>query len=663
MVKEDGALRRVYSGLAEQIEGNYKNKFNAIRNYITHEWERGPGEATWGRAEKVINGMIQRDDGTWVPAYQLWGITGGLGKAIKKRVIPTYEEGISIGYIPKTNDAGQMDVFDIMSRYTIGVGKALVEKRTIDTLLTHKIDGGTSNAIVKNLSHIDDGIRHKYVQFDHPNLNTPVWNKIIKTDKSGQRFIANDYDRGPKGWQKAWVHEDFLPYIQMVMDAKDPSSIVKHAQNLNFFMKRFAVGASFFHAASLLESVFFTFGPFKGVKPAGKFAKEMFSKEKGIMLKAADDPDHPDFKKFMETEYKSTLSRLENSEYRDVVQLLTRNGLTINTPEDVGFDVFYATFNKIEQTIAKIPTYGKVMNDMGVKPLRKVFRWFDKVTWERGFTNMKLYTGLAKLNQLIMDNPTVPLTKLARDAAEFANDAYGGQNWARLANEVADPTLRRMAQAVWKPGARPYVQLAMFAPDWTISNIRIAARAFPAFNANERNRNLYGMYLINGALLYATLANAMNYAFSGHSILENKDPTRIDLGNGEVLTFSKQYMEPFHWITDPQKTALKKTSSLTKTFAEIMTNKQYLTTGWSPQITKKDNSALEKALLYGGQVGKKFLPIWVNQAVEEYMEDGLSYDDALNVILGQMGHPKYKGPRTSSFQTRQLIQDPMKALF
>ena len=45
------------------------------------------------------------------------------------------------------------------------------------------------------------------------------------------------------------------------------------------------------------------------------------------------------------------------------------------------------------------------------------------------------------------------------------------------------------------------------------------------------------------------------------------------------------------------------------------------------------------------------------------MEDGLSYDDALNVILGQMGHPKYKGPRTSSFQTRQLIQDPMKALF
>jgi hypothetical protein len=170
-------------------------------------------------------------------------------------------------------------------------------------------------------------------------------------------------------------------------------------------------------------------------------------------------------------------------------------------------------------------------------------------------------------------------------------------------------------------------------------------------------------YLINGAILYGTLANAMNYAFTGHSILENKDPTRIDLGNGEVLTFSKQYMEPFHWLTDPQKTGVKKLGSLTKTFGEIMTNREYLTTGWSPSITKKDDNALDKALAIGGQVGQKFLPIWLSQAVDEYMEDGLSYDDALNVILGQLGHPKYNAPRSSAFKTRELIQNPTKALF
>lgn len=58
--------------------------------------------------------------------------------------------------------------------------------------------------------------------------------------------------------------------------------------------------------------------------------------------------------------------------------------------------------------------------------------------------------------------------------------------------------------------------------------------------------------------MYATIGTALNYIFSGHSQLENKDPTRIDLGNGQVLTFSKQLMEPFHWVTDPQGTAIKK---------------------------------------------------------------------------------------------------------
>ena len=269
------------------------------------------------------------------------------------------------------------------------------------------------------------------------------------------------------------------------------------------------------------------------------------------------------------------------------------------------------------------------------------------------------------MNKQILRDPEgkIPLRIHARDAAEFTNDAFGGQNWTRLANDTANPILRSMAQATYKPGAKPYVQFAFFAPDWTISNIRILARAFPAFNANERTRNLYMMYLINGAILYAILGNAVNYAFTGKSIFENKDPTRIDLGNGEVMTFSKQYMEPFHWITDPQKTLLKKTGSLPKTAAEILSNKEYLTTGWSPQITKKDDSSIEKALKLGGQVGSKFLPIWVNQAVEGYMEDGLTYDDALNVVLGQLAHPKYKGPRSTMFRTRELVEDPMKALF
>ena len=657
LVKENGVFAKFHAEMLNLV--NKKGaRVGTVRNYISQEWEAAPGGRVYGNAEKVDVAKMVMDDGTIMPIKDLFGMTGGIGKSAKKRIIPSYEQGIQMGFIPRTNDLGDLNIFDIMSRYSLSVGKAINERTLIQHLKKNPFPGMNTPVIHTNLDKIPQSLKTKYVEFDHPIINERIYKKTLNT-KTGKMESTGEVQK----IAKAYVHEDAVPYLKMVMDAQDPNAFIRHSQNLNFFMKRFAVGASFFHAASLIESVFYTFGPFKGLKPAGKFTKEAFSKEKGVMLKGADDPNHPEFLKFLEDNYVPTIKRLEDSEYGDVIQLLVRNGLTINTPTDVGADVFYRSFNSIEDAVSKIPAMGKVLNDLGVKPARKVFRWFDKVTWERAFTNMKLYTGLAKLNQLIIDNPNVPLTQLARDSGEFANDAFGGQDWARLANEIANPMLRSMAQEAFKPGARPYLQLALFAPDWTTSNIRVAARAIPAFNANERNRNLYMTYLINGAILYGTLANAMNYAFSGKSILENKDPTRIDLGNGEVMTFSKQYMEPFHWLTDPQKTGVKKLGSLTKTFGEIMTNKEYLTTGWSPQITKKDDNALEKALLLGGQVGQKFLPIWVSQAVDEYMEDGLSYDDALNVILGQLGHPKYNAPRSSAFKTRQLIQNPQKALF
>ena len=129
-------------------------------------------------------------------------------------------------------------------------------------------------------------------------------------------------------------------------------------------------------------------------------------------------------------------------------------------------------------------------------------------------------------------------------------------------------------------------------------------------------------------LTYAVAGSALNYIFSGHSILENTDPTRIDLGDGQVLTFSKQLMEPFHWITDPQSTGLKKIGSLPRTTIEVLTNKQYLTTKWSPNLLKKMMRRLKKDLKIGGHVGMRFLPIWL-QSASRNIAEGLQEKDYL----------------------------------
>ena len=183
---------------------------------------------------------------------------------------------------------------------------------------------------------------------------------------------------------------------------------------------------------------------------------------------------------------------------------------------------------------------------------------------------------------------------------------------------------------------------------------------------------MYQYYFLRAAMMYATIGTGLNYIFSGHSQLENKDPTRIDLGNGQVLTFSKQLMEPFHWITDPQGTGIKKIGSLPKGVIEVLTNKEYLTTKWSPNITSKDDSAIEKFQKIGGQVGAKFLPIWLQQASRQISdrlesEGGISPDLAMDVavdfVLGQSGHPRYKGPRYTQYKLSGLARSPYEALF
>ena len=226
-------------------------------------------------------------------------------------------------------------------------------------------------------------------------------------------------------------------------------------------------------------------------------------------------------------------------------------------------------------------------------------------------------------------------------------------------------------QTTFRPGSRGYMQLLMFAPDWTISNVRIIAKSLPAFEKDPNLRRLYQYYFLRAAVIYAAAGSALNYAFSGKSLLENTDPTRIDLGNGEVLTFSKQLMEPFHWITAPQSTGLKKIGALPRVTIEVLTNKKYLTTKWSPNITKKDDEAIEKGLKIGGQVGKRFLPIWLQTASQNISEglqrDGLSadlaWDTAVDFVLGQSGHPRYQGPRYTQYKTKGLVRSPYETLF
>ena len=531
--------------------------------------------------------------------------------------------------------AGMDDPAELVRIYAFAAGKAL-----------------STRAIVKNLE-----------QTEIVNKPLLIRNNIKKTfDDTNYTEFKHPYfiDKG----DSVLVHKGMINSLRMVFDATDEGQFMGALFTTNLMMKRLAVGFSFFHAGALVESLWFA-----GAK-ADFIKKTLDPRKKPEILKSVSDP------KAYIKDFDHAIDQLRTAGYDDVVRFGQGVGLQISVPEDTGFDRFYYNLRGFDPFLKRhfgVSTEGRV---------EKVFRWFDKITWDRIFTAAKLNTFLT-----VLDKPTLlgkpnalrimpgdtqaQIYGKATKAASFTNDAFGGQNWEQLANRIQNDTLKRLTQTAFAPGSRGYMQLLLFAPDWTLSNIRIIAKSLPNFESDPALRRLYQYYFARAALTYAVAGSALNYIFSGHSILDNTDPTRIDLGDGQVLTFSKQLMEPFHWITDPQSTGLKKIGSLPRTTIEVLTNKQYLTTKWSPNITKKDDEAIEKGLKIGGHVGMRFLPIWLQSAsrdiAEKLQSDGLSLDEAsdtaVDFVLGQLGHPRYKGPRYTQYKTKGLVRNPYETLF
>ena len=565
---------------------------------------------------------------------RIFGSSTKSSRFFKERIFDDINQALEAG---KKLKPGMDDPAKLIQVYTFSASKALANRNIVHYLKNYRhIYGKTQTG--QTLSHnvmyadnylIPDQFKPYFKEFRHP---------LLDNDK------------------KFFVHQDMMKSLNMLFDAKNENELIGAIFNTNLMMKRSAVGFSFFHAGALVESMFFAGVPFKVIK---EFIKP---RSKNQIMNMVDNP------KLTLENFTYAKEASEKLGFGDLVSFARSARLEISTPEDVGYDRFYAILQRIDNDFFK-PHFG-------IQPaakVEKVYKWFDRITWDRIFTQAKLYTFLRKLDEAVQPGDTQStIYAKARAASQFTNDAFGGQNWEAITQSITNPTYKKLAQTTFKPASRGYLQLLFFAPDWTLSNLRIIGKALPGFTSDPVARRMYQYYFLRASLMYATIGTGLNYMFSGHSQLENKDPTRIDLGNGQVLTFSKQLMEPFHWVTDPQGTGIKKIGSLPKGVIEVLTNKQYLTTKWSPNITSKDDSAIEKFQKIGGQVGAKFLPIWLQQAsrqISERLESegGISPDLAMDVavdfVLGQSGHPRYKGPRYTQYKLSGLARSPYEALF
>ena len=163
------------------------------------------------------------------------------------------------------------------------------------------------------------------------------------------------------------------------------------------------------------------------------------------------------------------------------------------------------------------------------------------------------------------------------------------------------------------------MQLAMFAPDWTISTTRAFLGAFNEGSGvkgliNPRTlADLHRQYIIRSAFFYAMAGDGINYALTGHHLWDNKDWTRLELGDGRTMQFSKHMMEPYHWLEHPGQQGLNKLGFIPKQLGEQALGVEYLSAkGKMPPM--KDSP--------GGHLLKSLSPIASQQSVNSGIAGG-----------------------------------------
>jgi ElaB/YqjD/DUF883 family membrane-anchored ribosome-binding protein len=425
------------------------------------------------------------------------------------------------------------------------------------------------------------------------------------------------------------------------------SEIMESVLQINNGLKRIFVFGSLFHAQALVTSLAYSLG-IKGVFHG--------LRGKGLLIEGSGKGPFPEGHMW-------TQLQLDSGPFRERVEYMIGHGLqVINIKKQ---ELVNSGYKPVEQVLDGMGKWGLVP--------KKGFEAIDKITWSQAHDRFKLATALLKQEKLMrngMDEVTA-----GRLSAKFSNDAYGSLDWAEFAAKlteyaVANPNKLRGkiagATAEMLPiRHRKKLNLFLFAPDWTISNLRIVGRMFTIGGhllANKLHRgddvawnspkgkemiaawNMYAAYsaraaVINSALWWTTM-----------ELFSDEEPTfeklddfwfgpashKVDLGGGDSVVISKQIAEPIHWVQHPMHTFSNKMSVMPKTVAELFLNKRWFSlkneipTG--PSLWDKDGSH-HAQWLFG-----KVTPI----VIKPMFQFDLPLAERMErVLTGGLGFPQY----------------------
>jgi len=442
---------------------------------------------------------------------------------------------------------------------------------------------------------------------------------------------------------------------------------------LNNAMKRVILSASLFHAQALLLSGVYA-GAFthmftKQGRQTMKEVRQALNAQWDLSTVKYDSKGNP----VMVRNLDGKLEKLQgNFIKQDILREIVEARLGIGTAKTN--ELVNAGYRTVKDFL-----------DRRIKPLGKAQDWIDRVTWDGIHDHTKLFVYLTVKQRLISgkarglgrfvktEEGTLKIPELeARDmAAQYANNAFGGQNfnklslqWEQLAIENANNpkgVLYQYLSLAATPTRRGLLNWLMLSPDWTISIINIAFKGL-GFSKNVASKilarkklsarevaewNMYMGYMARAAVSTSMLAYIMHSILTEDEEFDLEDfwlTGRVDLGNGEELVVSKQIAEPMHWIRNPFHEGLNKGAALPKAALEILFGKQYVSLKHGGTITGPRfdrGQPMDWLKWFSG----KATPITINPYRQAMFDEyPAGYKMFQKSVSGFLGFPRYGRP-------------------
>lgn len=433
--------------------------------------------------------------------------------------------------------------------------------------------------------------------------------KTLKNSKTetGHKFITSRQD-APPGYVEFkhsafkddnghyyWVNPNMAPDLRLYFDTSSPGIARRAISNIVQISKRLTIGWSGFHIAALGWSALVSGVPinevFKAVLPFDRKFKGLTPE--GLMALTGDN---------------------------EAIAYGLRNGLRIGIVEELRGDALINALNGMANWVDRVALpHNKFVRGLGKtfsSPTRGVAKFqkaIDDHLWDHVATPLKAQTFLVHFEKLrhadalrAQDTgaPLTDLNVLAQRAAQFANDAYGNQNWQQMAMNVQNNMGRRIAQALNRSTSREMIRWLVFAPDWSLSNLRVLGKVL---DVSDPGHQAYLAYAIRSAVLFAMIGEGLQQ-MNGQGSLFDRDPgddtrewikkaLRPDLGGGKQVELSKQLSEvlrigihgPWHVMRHKLGT-LPKSIIEADTYGEILQNFGGYSVPIGVQQTYKDPS-------------------------------------------------------------------------